>query len=102
VCDRCLKYMVDSATWEVHLVRTSYPSLVGNRYDAHGIEEQKRCEMKRPPGKKVYENGAQRIFEVDGSKEKVIRFSYQGEVLDAQIAVAAILPKPIALWEAVH
>ncbi|KAN0138575.1 histone acetyltransferase [Lactarius tabidus] len=50
VCDRCFKYMADGTSWEVHM---------------------KKCTLKHPPGRKVYQRGAHTIWEVDGSKEKL-------------------------------
>lgn len=32
---------------------------------------QKKCALKHPPGRKVYQRGAHIIWEVDGAKEKV-------------------------------
>ncbi|KAH9043890.1 acyl-CoA N-acyltransferase [Lactarius pseudohatsudake] len=50
VCDRCFKYMADGTSWEVHM---------------------RKCTLKHPPGRKVYQRGAHTIWEVDGSKEKL-------------------------------
>ncbi|KAF8174723.1 acyl-CoA N-acyltransferase [Pholiota molesta] len=50
VCHFCFKYMADGTPWELHT---------------------KDCKVKHPPGKKVYQNGAHTIWEVDGAKEKL-------------------------------
>jgi len=50
VCDRCFKYMREGSVWELHM---------------------KSCDMKHPPGRKVYQRGAHIIWEVDGSKQKL-------------------------------
>ncbi|PCH33078.1 acyl-CoA N-acyltransferase [Wolfiporia cocos MD-104 SS10] len=50
VCDRCFKYMADGISWEIHV---------------------KKCTLKHPPGRKVYQRGAHIIWEVDGAKEKL-------------------------------
>ncbi|KAF7784818.1 hypothetical protein Agabi119p4_983 [Agaricus bisporus var. burnettii] len=50
VCDMCFKYMADPASWELH---------------------KKQCEVKHPPGRKVYQRGSQTIWEVDGSIQKL-------------------------------
>ena len=38
---------------------------------------QKKCTLKHPPGRKVYQRGAHTIWEVDGSKEKVSKYRYE-------------------------
>ncbi|KIJ32089.1 hypothetical protein M422DRAFT_783622 [Sphaerobolus stellatus SS14] len=50
VCDRCFKYMRDGVQWEVHT---------------------RNCNVRHPPGRKVYERGAHVIWEVDGAEEKL-------------------------------
>ncbi|OCH88992.1 acyl-CoA N-acyltransferase [Obba rivulosa] len=50
VCDRCFKYMAEGLSWEAHV---------------------KKCGIRHPPGRKVYQRGAHIIWEVDGAKEKL-------------------------------
>ncbi|KAG8940553.1 hypothetical protein FRC04_005191 [Tulasnella sp. 424] len=50
VCDRCFKYMREGISWELHM---------------------KKCDVKNPPGRKVYQRGAHTIWEVDGAEEKL-------------------------------
>ncbi|KIO17323.1 hypothetical protein M407DRAFT_228648, partial [Tulasnella calospora MUT 4182] len=50
VCDRCFKYMREGISWELHI---------------------KKCDVKNPPGRKVYQRGAHTIWEVDGAEQKL-------------------------------
>ncbi|TCD71419.1 hypothetical protein EIP91_010125 [Steccherinum ochraceum] len=50
VCDKCFKYMTEGISWELHV---------------------KKCSLKSPPGRKVYQRGAHIIWEVDGAKDKL-------------------------------
>ncbi|KAI0075907.1 acyl-CoA N-acyltransferase [Panus rudis PR-1116 ss-1] len=50
VCDKCFKYMAEGTSWEAHV---------------------RKCTMRHPPGRKVYQRGAHTIWEVDGAKEKL-------------------------------
>ncbi|EMD41397.1 hypothetical protein CERSUDRAFT_42122 [Gelatoporia subvermispora B] len=43
VCDRCFKYMAEGLSWEAHV---------------------KKCGIKHPPGRKVYQRGAHIIWEL--------------------------------------
>ncbi|KAK4056440.1 hypothetical protein OIO90_002583 [Microbotryomycetes sp. JL221] len=55
VCEHCFKYMLDSTSWNSH---------------------RNECQFNHPPGKKVYENANQTIYEVDGAVEKVEGFLF--------------------------
>ncbi|KAF9466956.1 acyl-CoA N-acyltransferase [Collybia nuda] len=50
VCEMCFKYMADCNSYELHL---------------------KSCNVKHPPGRKVYQRGAHTIWEVDGAENKL-------------------------------
>ncbi|KDQ52996.1 hypothetical protein JAAARDRAFT_197783 [Jaapia argillacea MUCL 33604] len=50
VCDKCFKYMTEGVSWELHI---------------------RKCSLRHPPGRKVYQRGAHIIWEVDGAKEKL-------------------------------
>lgn len=51
VCDKCFKYHRDGTILQSH--------------------QKYHCHMNKPPGDLVYDNGLHRIYEVDGSKEKL-------------------------------
>ncbi|KAM0789718.1 hypothetical protein ACM66B_006575 [Microbotryomycetes sp. NB124-2] len=50
VCEGCFKYMLEADSWNQH---------------------RNECTYDRPPGRKVYENGSQTIYEVDGAVDKL-------------------------------
>ncbi|KAK4051620.1 hypothetical protein OIV83_002760 [Microbotryomycetes sp. JL201] len=50
VCEGCFKYMLEADCWNEH---------------------RNECTFDRPPGRKVYENGSQTIYEIDGADEKL-------------------------------
>ncbi|KAF8236942.1 acyl-CoA N-acyltransferase [Tricholoma matsutake] len=50
VCEMCFKYMTDAGTYEAHT---------------------KCCTVRHPPGRKVYQKGADTIWEVDGASHKL-------------------------------
>ena len=51
ICEFCLKYMKFANTWVRHVLR--------------------ECRQWQPPGLEIYHKGAIRVFEVDGSSQKV-------------------------------
>src|SRR6266404_9950997 len=55
---------------------SSLPGHGGSHVDVHGVggRSQRKCTLKHPPGRKVYQRGAHTIWEVDGSKEKVSKY----------------------------
>ncbi|KAK9893793.1 acyl-CoA N-acyltransferase, partial [Cystobasidium minutum MCA 4210] len=50
VCEGCFKYMVHPASYAIHF---------------------RSCKMRHPPGRKVYQKGAQTIWEIDGEAQKL-------------------------------
>lgn len=73
VCERCFKYMAEGSVWELHAVSTLCLSFQTGMVKL--ISSEKKCDRRRPPGRKVYQRGAHTIWEVDGAKEKVSQAS---------------------------
>jgi hypothetical protein len=67
VCERCFSYMSDSLSWEMHQVNLFGPLVVS--WDSQPL--QKECQMKKPPGRLVYNFRNHSIWEVDAVTSKV-------------------------------
>ncbi|KAG9013238.1 hypothetical protein FRB90_006108 [Tulasnella sp. 427] len=75
VCDRCFKYMREGVSWQLHIVSLQTIADVSQALPVKPDEfvvpyTQKKCDVRNPPGRKVYQRGAHTIWEVDGAEQK--------------------------------
>lgn len=68
VCEMCFKYMADNNSYELHVV--CFPPF-STILDSDLVDIQKSCNVRHPPGRKVYQRGAHTIWEIDGAEHKV-------------------------------